>query len=1119
MKRSILSMFLVLLSVSYSLGQGAKPVNIAIITDKTDSLAQSPLISLLETQLSQSENIKLLERTQIDKIMQEQQFSAAGLLDRNNAIKIGQLLRADAFIIITSEVELIRVRVAEAAHGLRLLDRFEELDNSKLDEIAGKITSDIKNVIGKLSLPAGQLIPVGIVDIHRVQLGEQHRILERTLPVLLSVRLALEPKIVMLEREDLKILQDEKLRTQGEDSKFWASAVLIEGNLQPKNGGLEMSLSLRRPAGEKAKSFTVPVDPNEPSAAIDKAGVDIVKEILNAPPSSQWDLAAEAEQFYQQGQLLANHSRYEDAIRLFETAHTLQPQNVYYTGAVFERIWDIRREIERVKLNNEVRIINAQEKQKNNPRVTYSPPRLDEPGTCSYSDIELAELIGYFIRQIRYEYAKKHLSASDIISRYATNIGTNDQRVGIAYFLSSVSVATEQIKLINRENRRIWTETINQTVEQRLINRELTQNSAATINSRLAWISSDDPDELIVNIKKAFTELIMPPTLGGKIQSNSIRETICRTLFNLNSTLPLPISISIPSHSMLERTHLRGSSDRFIKLWQEYLEELMNVNDAVLSTIAKLAITKVSIGSLNQTERMQARSDGLKTIEELVDKLTNPNETFDNITKQQLIISIKGLLDSFPPIVNNTQSRSIWEKVCNYFIEQRDIEGLLEIGTFNPMLSRSEEFMQWHYQILDRIAKVLENRRDDRRVSGAINQIKDAQTELKRQYPQLDIPESTSSLTVTMLLTLKDWMLQVEYEEFLPYLRPVVTKDNMLWVTAASRGRSASRFINIGFAGINLKQKKLTSLWQARIYSSNSAPAITSLSVSNKASYISLPNAGIVEFPGDLTEGRDYLIPKVYTQENDLPSLLITSLAQDGDKLWVAYGETGQESGLGLYDPKTKKWETVFCSTLKGDSPFSQGQPYLIESMLLESPDKLLFSARGNNFTQAGLWKLNTDTLELKYIWSGVADIYKDFGNNIWFNYPTYKMKFAPDLEKITVLIQPGRSQNYPYIIKNLSGLDKDLFVPESFMNAATFGRYSAQGNIDLSTSAIYNNKLWARMGKSQIIIAEKGKSFEEAQIIDNNILDGGPVSRFVSTPYGLIAIGEGTVGLIESEK
>jgi hypothetical protein len=81
------------------------------------------------------------------------------------------------------------------------------------------------------------------------------------------------------------------------------------------------------------------------------------------------------------------------------------------------------------------------------------------------------------------------------------------------------------------------------------------------------------------------------------------------------------------------------------------------------------------------------------------------------------------------------------------------------------------------------------------------------------------------------------------------------------------------------------------------------------------------------------------------------------------------------------------------------------------------------------------------------------------------------------------------------------------------------FGLYLVQGVLDLARGTIHNNKVWARLGPNQIAIIEIGKSFEEAKIIDNNLLDGEAVHRFVSTPYGLIGIGEGIVGLIETEE
>src|SRR4030067_2019417 len=101
MKRNILLLILVLYFASYSSGQQEKTLNIALVADKSAGLDQSPLISLLEVRLSHVEGIVVLERTQIDRILAEQQLSLAGLLERKAVVKAGRLLRADAFVLLS----------------------------------------------------------------------------------------------------------------------------------------------------------------------------------------------------------------------------------------------------------------------------------------------------------------------------------------------------------------------------------------------------------------------------------------------------------------------------------------------------------------------------------------------------------------------------------------------------------------------------------------------------------------------------------------------------------------------------------------------------------------------------------------------------------------------------------------------------------------------------------------------------------------------------------------------------------------------------------------------------------------------------------------------------------
>ncbi len=70
-------------------------------------------------------------------------------------------------------------------------------------------------------------------------------------------------------------------------------------------------------------------------------------------------------------------------------------------------------------------------------------------------------------------------------------------------------------------------------------------------------------------------------------------------------------------------------------------------------------------------------------------------------------------------------------------------------------------------------------------------------------------------------------------------------------------------------------------------------------------------------------------------------------------------------------------------------------------------------------------------------------------------------------------------------------------------------------GSIAIRTATVHDDKMWARQGLSQLIAIEKGKSLDQADVMNNDILNGDSVLRFFSTPYGLVAIGEGTVGLI----
>jgi hypothetical protein len=1065
-----------------------RPVSVALVVGRSFKFHESPLAALLEAKLSQRDDIHLLERTEIDRILQEQKLSLARLLERNTAVRVGRLVRADALLLLSiengegnkqSEKALLRVRLVETAHGLRLLDSFEQSDNAKLEETATRIAEKMVATACKLRLPVGQATPVGIVDIHRVQLGNRHRRLARALPKMLSVRLSKEPRIIMLEREDLKTLHDEKLFTEGEDTQFWNSAVLIDGYVQREGTkSVEMKLRLKRPAGQEVATFAVSVEPNKPAIAIDEVAASVIEKLLQSPPTGSWEPEEEAEEFFRQGKLLMNHRRRKYAMVTLETACVLQPENVFYTAAVFTNEWGARRATR------------------------------PEMSSFWYSDLELADIVSHLVQQIRTACETRLLSAHDILDQWADFLGDEPGPGG--YFASPVSVATDQISRINAESRRIWVETM-----QKALKREAAKHDRSPFlmtRARLAWVSSDAPEELMANIRNTYAEFILPPEMGGQVQSVGQRSLLCDQLL-----LAQP---GIHSLQAFERSQLRGSGKRFQKLWRQYLKELVEVGDPLVRFFACLALAVYE-----NEDKPSANRYCYRALEILQEELRTPHNQFGDYTKRLIRADMKHCLANAG--IDKNELVRIWEEIYEPLIRKGDVDNLvLWDPGWRPMVYHPPVAgaAQRYFQLLEKIAQVLQTNQDDKHVRKALNNIRDYQARIREQFPHLHLPQKLANLPVTMLLAREDWPEKKGTMALRAQLQ-----ESMLWVGFI--GWPYDRRTAVELAGIDLEKKKSFSLWQTGVLFTH-YPRLTGIVIRKDASYLSVKGSGIVQFPGSAAQGQKFLkSPKVFAQAQGLPSNLITGMTGDGNRLWIAYGEREQESGLGLYEPQGERWEPVLCSSLKGEPPFNAGQPYVLYELTLGPADKLFFFVYDPDYSRRtqmdqwmGFWKIDTKTLKRKY--SGLGGIRKptrgrlvNFTEEWWFKTPHSLTQFDPISEQARLILGD------PWWLKwdrrrKLQRLDfeHDPFLAESSHKGLAYGPCWILGNLDLSTAAIQGDILWARLGESQLIIIERGKNLEEAQIIENNILNGGKVLEFLSTPYGLIAIGEGTVGLIETE-
>lgn len=1018
---------------------------VALVADKVLGLDKSPLVPLLEVELSKKKGIHLLERGEIDKILREQKISAANLVQRDKTVKAGQLLRVDAFVLLSAEgvddkenkeSKLLRVRLVETAHGLRLLDTFESFDGANQEDSAKRIADKVAAIVRKLTLPAEKVIPVGIVDIRRVELGERYQSLERILPKLLSIRLNQEPRIIMLEREDLKLLYDEKLLTQGKHAEFWRSGVLIDGHLRKKGANdLELELQLNSAASKDTIRFTLPVKPDDVVGSVNEATADIIKALFSTPPSSLWKPEREAAEFLRQGQLLVRHGRRRKGIALLETAHVLQPENVFYTGTLFTCEWKSR---------------GLQY-----PHRATSFFCSKEDAIQYYTDIELAELVSLLVRQIRAGHEDGEPMG---LTRALT-----DPEDG--YFSKDLSVSSDEIRDMNRENRKVLLSTLRKA------------GTSKCILVDQAWTSSDIPEEVMANVIKAYDELIVRPEIGCRIQSPDERYEYWW------------------KYGIFERpdfriTLFKDSSRKMETLWMEYLEELTRCKDPLVRFKSCLTLAEECWPKKNITK---ARHYCRQAIEILREELKTPNEPLNDKTKARVRHDLKrGVY-----YLEEDEWMSVFEGLYEPLIRNGDAHNLVLWDPAHPFSSdhgalyfESDDIAERNIGLLKRVLTTLKEHSNDRATRRQIVLLED-------KIPQLNPEVSVNTAPVTMLL--EDAIPEFRFPAA-PLTRLLRLENNMLWIGFRED------YHKVAVAGIDLKEKKIRALWRAKM---PNYPSAMNLAIYENAIYLSVKGVGLVKFPGSAAEGQKlFENPEILTEKDGLPSIQITGMAQEGDKLWIGYGGRATEGGLGIYTPKDGTWETVLCSTL-GKKPFDG--PCEIRNISLASPGKLFFELLYTRIN--GLWKLDTKTHKVNRLWDDLAGRMENSSGQWWMKDFGVLMRFNPVSEEGSFMLGcqwwQKRSRRHKW--------KQDLFVPEPSMTKYDYNHWT-QGTVDLSTSAVDGKKLWALLGRSRLIVIQRGKPIKDAEIMKNNLLNGKRVLKFFSTPYGLVGIGKDSIGLIEAK-
>lgn len=309
----------------------AEPVRIAVISGDGERAPKAGIVDLLVPALSAREGVALVEREEVGGILAEHDLSAAGLTDRACAVRAGALLNANALAFVEriggTNSASHRLRFVEAPTGLVMDSVFFEAGD--IGKSTAALLPAFDHALRWLRTPENEKRYVGLLGYTADQRGTNGVDVADALGALLTHELARSPSVLVVDREHLARLQDEKDLT-GAQLRLALCAFLIEGEIRPAPGTpgtLNINTVIHPVAGGNRLPVITMTVAQRQIAGFPPILAARVLESIRAQPTVvlNTDPAVESQWFQQQANYLQRYGENDKALTAAESAHVLNP--------------------------------------------------------------------------------------------------------------------------------------------------------------------------------------------------------------------------------------------------------------------------------------------------------------------------------------------------------------------------------------------------------------------------------------------------------------------------------------------------------------------------------------------------------------------------------------------------------------------------------------------------------------------------------------------------------------------------------------------------------------------------------------------------------------------------
>lgn len=305
------------------------PVRLAIVSQEADL---APAVDILTAAFSQNGGVALLERSQINKVIEEQGL-AATTSNNKDFLKIGDILGADGLLILTLEdnggQRVVLCRLVAVKPGVQLEVSEYNFPLSDPEDWGKLAVAHFAPLLQKLTVPRQQAVPVSILNLRSAITSPEGDALERELTLLFYNRLTSERNLFVLERRSMESLSFEKEEMPAPQDPFWNGSYLIEGTIDPHgfvSNQITVDVQITPPDKKNITSLEISGPRSNLTRVINDLAQRVAKVVGMETTSSQWSAEAEANRYFEEARWMLRWKMAEEAKAASDAAWALGRQ-------------------------------------------------------------------------------------------------------------------------------------------------------------------------------------------------------------------------------------------------------------------------------------------------------------------------------------------------------------------------------------------------------------------------------------------------------------------------------------------------------------------------------------------------------------------------------------------------------------------------------------------------------------------------------------------------------------------------------------------------------------------------------------------------------------------------